>query len=90
MGDDRVRITVSDNGPGIPEELHESVFEPLVTTKSTGTGLGLPLSRRIVEAHGGTITLRSRAGAGTAFTIELPLAESGAVRGDAELLTPAA
>ncbi len=69
----RCRISVSDTGPGIPEDLQESVFEPLVTTKSAGTGLGLALCRRIVEAHGGRIWVESAPGGGAAFLLELPL-----------------
>lgn len=68
------RITVRDTGPGIPVELQARIFEPLVSTKSTGTGLGLALCKRIVEAHGGEIRLESQPGQGTAFTIDLPLA----------------
>lgn len=66
------RLRVADTGPGIPEALQATIFEPLVTTKSTGTGLGLALCKRIVEAHGGAITLESRPGEGAAFNIELP------------------
>jgi signal transduction histidine kinase len=72
---ERVVLTVTDNGPGMPEELRLRAFEPFVTQgKSNGTGLGLPITRTIVEAHGGTITLDSRLGQGTRFTIELPAA----------------
>jgi signal transduction histidine kinase len=66
-------LTVSDTGPGIPAERQASIFEPLVTTRSTGTGLGLALCKRIVEAHGGRISLSSPPGEGATFRVELPL-----------------
>lgn len=67
-----VRVTVSDTGPGVPQELAEHLFDTRVTTKPTGTGLGLPLARIIAEAHGGSIWYRSKAGEGAAFTLVLP------------------
>lgn len=67
-----VVLQVADSGPGIAEELRATIFEPLVTTKSTGTGLGLALCKRIVDAHGGEISVASEPGRGTAFTIRLP------------------
>ncbi|WP_437562273.1 ATP-binding protein [Sorangium sp. So ce542] len=77
-------VEVEDHGSGIPEELLAAVFEPFVTTKRdpSGTGLGLPLSRSIVQDHGGTLTLRSAAGQGTTVVVRLPLAGApGARRG---------
>ena len=68
-------LSISDSGPGIPPELRESIFEPLVTTKATGTGLGLALCKRIVDAHGGEIHVQSTPGEGATFYIRLPLAE---------------
>lgn len=65
-------VRVSDTGPGIPEDAQEKVWEPLVSGKSTGTGIGLALARRIVEAHHGHIKLESRPGQGALFDIELP------------------
>jgi PAS domain S-box-containing protein len=64
-GADRVVLTVTDSGPGIPSELRERVFEPFFTTKHRGTGLGLPTAKRIVEAHGGEIALVDGAPGGT-------------------------
>ncbi len=58
-------ITVRDNGPGIPETVRERVFEPLVTSKPQGTGLGLPICRQIIEQHGGTIEVLSTERNGT-------------------------
>ncbi|MCG8357913.1 MAG: PAS-domain containing protein [Kiloniellales bacterium] len=68
-------IEVKDNGPGIPPELRRRIFEPLFTTKATGsgTGIGLALCHRIIEAHGGTIALESQAGQGACFSIRLPI-----------------
>lgn len=67
------QISVSDNGPGIPREIRNTLFEPFVSQgKSGGTGLGLAIARSIVEAHHGTITCRSTA-KGTTFLIQLPL-----------------
>ena len=69
----RAVVEVADDGPGVPDEAREHLFEPYFTTKSSGTGLGLAICRRVVEAHGGTIRLaRSRAGE-TVFVIELPV-----------------
>jgi signal transduction histidine kinase len=70
-----VLIEVIDTGPGIPPEEQEKVFDPYYTTRSDGTGLGLPICRRIIEEHHGHIELHSEPGKGTCFTIELPLAD---------------
>jgi signal transduction histidine kinase len=70
-----VRVEIQDNGPGIPEDLHERVFEPFFTTKEpgSGTGLGLDITRRIItDLHGGELTLESRPG-DTRFVVRLPL-----------------
>ena len=69
-----VRLTVSDTGEGIEVERLARVFELFFTTREGGTGLGLPIARRILEAHGGTLELTSTVGAGTTATIELPRA----------------
>lgn len=69
-----VEILISDNGPGIPEEIQNRLFEPFVTYgKRSGTGLGTAISKSIVNAHGGEISFQSKAGAGTTFYICLPL-----------------
>jgi signal transduction histidine kinase len=65
------RLTVSDNGRGIPPEALPRVFEPAFSTTSSGSGLGLAIARRLVESWGGTITLDSAPGRGTTVTIEL-------------------
>jgi len=67
-----VYISVSDNGPGIPESIQENVFQPFFSTKEEGTGLGLSIASRIVEKHGGSLRLRSPEGAGATFMITLP------------------
>ncbi|MEJ2698422.1 MAG: ATP-binding protein [Desulfuromonadales bacterium] len=68
-----VRIVISDTGRGIaPEEL-ENIFVPFFTTKTQGTGLGLPICKQLLEQHGGTIHVESRVGSGSTFTIELPV-----------------
>ena len=71
-----VVISISDNGPGIPEAIQEKIFQPFFSTKEEGTGLGLSIASRIVEKHGGTLTLKSKEGTGTTFTITLPYTES--------------
>jgi signal transduction histidine kinase len=70
---DRARLSVVDDGPGVPAELAARLFEPFVTARAGGTGLGLAAARRIVERHGGTLVLESRPGArGARFSIYLP------------------
>ena len=72
---DAVRIDVRDTGTGISEEAVARIFEPFFSTKmEKGTGLGLWVSHGIVQAHGGTLKVRSRSGHGTTFTITLPIA----------------
>ena len=73
--DDRVRISVTDDGPGIPPEVGDSVFDLFYTTKSAADahGLGLTLSRSVAERHGGTLELVAAA-AGACMVLELPLA----------------
>ncbi|WP_437277594.1 ATP-binding protein [Sorangium sp. So ce375] len=65
-------IAVDDTGPGVPEELRASIFDPFFTTKQRGTGLGLAVTRDIIEAHGGTISCEPREAGGTRFRIALP------------------
>lgn len=73
-GDARVRVRVRDNGPGIPPEKLEAIFQPFYSTKLNrgGTGLGLAISREIVRRHGGDLQVESRPGEGACFTVELP------------------
>ncbi|MFZ5431563.1 MAG: sensor histidine kinase, partial [Bacteroidota bacterium] len=69
-----IEIRVKDNGPGIPAEVVDKIFQPFFTTKPTGqgTGLGLSISYDIVKAHGGEIKVESEEGEGTEFIIHLP------------------
>jgi PAS domain S-box-containing protein len=75
-----VRVTVSDQGPGIPREIQSRIFEPFFTTKPQGTGLGLATSYSIVHKHGGHIEVASTPGKGTTFAVYLP-ATQGPVQG---------
>jgi signal transduction histidine kinase len=72
---DCIYLEVSDKGVGIPERFMPSLFKPFKTMKSGGLGLGLAYCKRVVEAHGGRITVKSKEGEGSIFTIELPLFE---------------
>lgn len=73
----RVQVTVVDDGPGVPADVRDKLFDPYFTTKTSGTGLGLAICRRLVEAHGGTIALVATRPGQTVFTIELPVAVPG-------------
>jgi PAS domain S-box-containing protein len=68
-----LEITISDNGTGVPDDVLKKIWTPLFTTKAKGMGLGLPICRRIVDAHGGTITMESTVGEGTTFAVTIPL-----------------
>lgn len=74
--DNGVRFRISDNGPGVPSEIADRIFDPLFTTKSAGdgTGLGLALCHRIVVAHGGHLELETGSAEGATFAVELPTA----------------
>lgn len=74
---DRIEISVTDNGKGIPSHLLPKVMEPFFTTKEDGTGLGLSIGYQIVEAHGGKMEIESSEGIGTTVKILLPLAQKG-------------
>ncbi|MBN2008217.1 HAMP domain-containing protein [candidate division KSB1 bacterium] len=69
---DAVQIDIADQGEGIPADRLAKIFEPYYSTKRTGVGLGLPIVKKIVEEHGGSITVQSIVGEGTTFTITLP------------------
>jgi CheY-like chemotaxis protein len=73
-----VRISVSDDGPGIAPQLLDRIFEPLFTTKRNGTGLGLAIARRLMEGQGGALTAENRPEGGSAFHLLVPAAEAPA------------
>jgi signal transduction histidine kinase len=68
-------IRIQDNGPGVPEALQDKIFQPFFTTKEEGTGLGLSMVSRIIEAHQGQLRFYSKEGSGTTFEILLPVKE---------------
>ncbi|NOT55445.1 MAG: PAS domain S-box protein [Deltaproteobacteria bacterium] len=76
--DEHVHMEIADTGSGIPDGVN--IFEPFITTKKDGTGLGLPIVRQLVDAHGGTLTYRSEVGKGTTFIVALPVRGQGESR----------
>jgi signal transduction histidine kinase len=81
-------LRVADNGPGIPPDKLERVFQPFVSTKGKGMGLGLAICREIVEAHAGRLEVESAMGEGTTFTLRLPLYGDGVTPGALPGLAP--
>jgi signal transduction histidine kinase len=69
-----VEVSVTDNGPGVAQDQRERIFEAFFTTKRGGMGMGLAISRSIVEAHGGRLWAERNAGAGETFRFSIPLA----------------
>lgn len=76
-----LKLNVLDNGSGFPEQIVARVFEPYMTTKDKGTGLGLPIVKKIVEEHGGTINIENRMTGGTRVSISFPLLADEEVAG---------
>jgi signal transduction histidine kinase len=76
------RIAISDNGPGIPDDVRERIFEPFFTTKHRGTGLGLPTAKRVIERHGGGIDVQCPPSGGTVVTVSLPLDSQAQLTGN--------
>jgi len=70
-------VSIYDNGPGIPPAIRDTLFYPMVSTKSDGNGLGLSIAQNLIEHHNGKIDLESRKGR-TEFTIYLPIEKRGA------------
>lgn len=73
LGRRRVRMSVSDNGAGVPEAVRENIFQPYTTTKAGGLGMGLMMCRTIIESHGGELTLDTRRKRGATFRCSLPI-----------------
>lgn len=80
-----VELRLADTGPGVPEELREEIFNPFVTTKKTGVGLGLSIVSKIVDGHGGTIHVENAPAGGAVFTLFFPLDEAMSPRANLEL-----
>jgi len=76
LAGDRVRLAISDNGGGFPEELMARIFEPYVTTKPRGTGLGLAIVKKIVDEHHGSVAIENRPSRGASVSVLLPLAKA--------------
>ena len=76
LAGDKVRLAVSDNGGGFPEELMARIFEPYVTTKRRGTGLGLAIVKKIVDEHHGSVAIENRPSRGASVSVLLPLAKA--------------
>lgn len=86
---DALVIRVSDDGPGVSSDVQSRVFEPFVSTKPTGVGLGLSISRRIVQMHGGGMTAGGRKGGGAEFVVRLPLPADAAASATVDRCWPA-
>jgi two-component system sensor histidine kinase AtoS len=71
------QLVLADTGPGIPDALREEIFNPFVTTKKTGVGLGLSIVSKIVDGHGGSIRVENSAQGGAVFTLFFPLQGTG-------------
>ncbi|RYE09232.1 MAG: PAS domain S-box protein [Hyphomicrobiales bacterium] len=78
----RMEVEVEDTGPGIAEDIAPQLFQPFVTTKASGMGIGLSISRRIIESHGGDLTVSRNAAGGATFTFSLPLLPEESVEHD--------
>ena len=72
---DKLRLEITDTGPGIGEADANKIFEPFYTTKAQGLGLGMPYARKIIEQHGGAVSINSHVGEGTTICVELPAGE---------------
>src|SRR3569623_867287 len=75
--DDGMRVEVSDTGPGIAEEIAGQLFQPFTTTKAGGMGIGLSISRRIIQSHGGDLQYRRNESGGATFGFTLPAVREG-------------
>jgi two-component system sensor kinase FixL len=75
LADHEIEVSVHDHGPGVPAQLQTSIFDPFVTTKPDGLGVGLAISRTIIRAHDGDLFCRTTPGGGATFGFNLPAAE---------------
>ena len=66
-------VRVSDTGPGIPADLRDRIFYPFFTTKTSGSGIGLAMARKVVESHGGWLDVESEPGRGATFILKIPV-----------------
>jgi C4-dicarboxylate-specific signal transduction histidine kinase len=74
-----VELRLADTGPGVAEELREEIFNPFVTTKKTGVGLGLSIVSKIIDGHHGSIRVENGARGGAVFTLFFPMDGAGAI-----------
>ena len=81
-GEDAIEIMITDTGPGLAPEVADRLFQPFVTTKPAGLGIGLSICRSIVDAHGGRLWASDNPGGGMIFHVRLPAAEASGERGD--------
>jgi two-component system, LuxR family, sensor kinase FixL len=79
LGDDMIEVAVFDTGPGIPDDVMPNLFQTFYTTKETGMGVGLSISRSIIEAHGGRMWAEANRSGGATFRFTLPAASSESV-----------
>ena len=79
---DGLEISFADTGTGISDEIMPKLFSPLFTTKAQGMGFGLAICKRIIEAHGGKITVKTAKGKGTTFTVTLPIEPKPEIGGE--------
>jgi signal transduction histidine kinase len=79
-GRDAVLVEITDDGPGMPQDVAERVFDPFFTTKAQGSGLGLAIVRKIIDAHDGRIDLRTTPGGGTTIRMTLPVSADADAR----------
>jgi signal transduction histidine kinase len=68
-----IEIDIIDTGKGIPQEVLQDIYDPFFTTKQSGTGVGLSISLKIIEDHGGNINIKSKQGKGTTMSLTLPI-----------------
>ena len=84
-GQNQVELRVVDNGPGIPDNMIDNLFEPYTTTKSKGGGLGLAVVKRIVEEHSGTVFAENQHEGGACIVVRIPVSSNDSGNGDTNL-----